>query len=44
MQALTDNAHDVEKIRESVLEVTYDYLGCGIDPEKNNNLHSIINS
>lgn len=34
MQALTDNAHDVEKIRESVLEVTYDYLGCGIDPEK----------
>lgn len=34
MQALTDNAHDVAKIRESVIEVTYDYLGCGIDPEK----------
>lgn len=34
MQALTDNAYDVEKIKKSVLEVTYDYLGCGIDPEK----------
>lgn len=34
MQALTDNAHDVDKVKKSVLEVTYDYLGCGIDPEK----------
>ncbi len=34
MQALTDNAHDVHKVKKSVLEVTYDYLGCGIDPEK----------
>ncbi|HZJ69280.1 MAG TPA: tryptophan--tRNA ligase [Candidatus Eisenbacteria bacterium] len=34
MQALTDNAYDTNKIKESVLEVTYDYLACGIDPEK----------
>lgn len=34
MQALTDNAHDVAKVKESVLEVCYDYLACGIDPEK----------
>ncbi len=34
MQALTDNAHDVAKVKESVLEVSYDYLACGIDPEK----------
>ncbi len=34
MQALTDNAHDTDKIKKSILEVSYDYLGCGIDPEK----------
>ncbi|NLZ71060.1 MAG: tryptophan--tRNA ligase [Clostridiaceae bacterium] len=34
MQALTDNAHNVDKIRKSILEVTYDYLACGIDPNK----------
>ncbi|NLJ71312.1 MAG: tryptophan--tRNA ligase [Clostridiaceae bacterium] len=34
LQALTDNAYDVGKVRESVIEVLYDYLGCGIDPEK----------
>ncbi|MBB5573698.1 MULTISPECIES: tryptophan--tRNA ligase [Rhizobium] len=32
MQALTDNAHDPEKIRRNVLEVVYDYLAVGIDP------------
>lgn len=34
LQALTDNAYDVGKVRESVIEVLYDYLSCGIDPEK----------
>lgn len=31
-QALTDNAHDPEKVRRNVMEVTLDYLGVGIDP------------
>ncbi len=34
MQALTDNAHEPAKVRENVLEVTYDYLAAGIDPAK----------
>lgn len=34
MQALTDNARDPEKIRNSLLEVTLDYLAVGIDPQK----------
>lgn len=33
-QALTDNAHDPEKVRRHVLEVALDYLAVGIDPEK----------
>ncbi len=33
-QALTDNADNPEKIRESIIEVTLDYLSCGIDPSK----------
>ncbi len=33
-QALTDNAHNPEKVRQNVLEVTLDYLSVGIDPEK----------
>ncbi|HHU06898.1 MAG TPA: tryptophan--tRNA ligase [Clostridiaceae bacterium] len=33
-QALTDNAEDPGKIRESILEVALDYLAAGIDPEK----------
>ncbi|WP_338208103.1 tryptophan--tRNA ligase [Lactiplantibacillus paraxiangfangensis] len=33
-QALTDNAHDPEKIRKSLLQVAMDYLAVGIDPEK----------
>lgn len=31
-QALTDNAHDPEKVRRSVIEVALDYLAVGIDP------------
>ncbi len=34
VQALTDNAKNPEKVRKNVLEVTYDYLAVGIDPEK----------
>ena len=33
-QALTDNAHDPEKVRRNVLEVALDYLAVGIDPHK----------
>jgi len=33
-QALTDNAKDVNKIRENIIEVTLDYLSVGIDPSK----------
>ncbi|MGY5776761.1 tryptophan--tRNA ligase [Rhizobium sp. LEGMi135b] len=32
MQALTDNAHDPQKVRRNVLEVATDYLAVGIDP------------
>src|SRR5580704_18458487 len=32
MQALTDNAHDPDKVRRSVMEVALDYLAVGIDP------------
>jgi tryptophanyl-tRNA synthetase len=32
-QALTDNAHDPEKVRRNVLEVAFDYLAAGIDPD-----------
>ena len=34
MQALTDNAHDPEKIRSSLIEVALDYLAVGLDPNK----------
>lgn len=33
-QALTDNAFNPEKIKESVTEVILDILACGIDPNK----------
>ena len=33
-QALTDNAHDPEKVRRSVMEVALDYLAVGIDPTR----------
>jgi tryptophanyl-tRNA synthetase len=31
-QALTDNMGDIQKVSANVLEVTLDYLACGIDP------------
>lgn len=33
-QALTDNAHDVSKVRDNVVQVALDYLAVGIDPSK----------
>lgn len=33
-QALTDHAHEPQKIREHILEVALDYLAVGIDPAK----------
>ena len=33
-QALTDNADNPEKIRQSIIEVALDYLSAGLDPEK----------
>lgn len=33
-QALTDNAHNRQKVRNNVIEVALDYLAVGIDPEK----------
>lgn len=34
VQALTDNANNPQKIRDSILEVVLDYLSVGIDPDK----------
>lgn len=34
LQALTDHAHEPQKVRESVLQVALDYLAVGIDPSK----------
>lgn len=33
-QALTDNAKNVNKVRENITEVILDYLACGLDPKK----------
>lgn len=33
-QALTDNAHNPDKVRRNVIEVALDYLAVGIDPAK----------
>lgn len=33
-QALTDNADNVEKVRNNILQVALDYLAVGIDPSK----------
>lgn len=33
-QAITDNSHNLDKVRQNVIEVALDYLACGIDPEK----------
>lgn len=34
IQALTDNAHNPDKIRNSLIEVALDYLAVGLDPAK----------
>lgn len=34
VQALTDNAENPDKIRENILQVTFDYLAVGLDPQK----------
>lgn len=33
-QALTDNADDVNKVRNNISNVALDYLACGLDPNK----------
>lgn len=33
-QALTDNADDINKVRNNISEVALDYLACGLDPQK----------
>ena len=33
-QAITDNAYNLEKVRQNIIEVALDYLACGIDPTK----------
>lgn len=33
-QALTDNSHDIAKVRRNILEVALDYLAVGIDPAR----------
>ena len=33
-QATTDNSGNIKKIQDNILEVTLDYLSCGIDPKK----------
>ncbi len=35
-QALTDNADDINKVRNNISEVALDYLSCGLDPKKSN--------
>lgn len=41
VQALTDNAENPEKVKESVLQIAIDYLSVGIDPKKT---HILIQS
>lgn len=33
-QALTDNADNINKVRNNIAEVALDYLACGLDPNK----------
>ena len=33
-QALTDNADDINKVRNNISNVALDYLACGLTPEK----------
>lgn len=35
-QALTDNIENPEKVRQNIIEVSLDYLSCGLDPAKSN--------
>ena len=35
-QARTDNADNPEKVRQNIIEVSLDYLSCGLDPSKTN--------
>ena len=41
-QALTDNADDINKVRNNISEVALDYLACGLDPKKATSYRSII--
>lgn len=42
-QALTDNADDINKVRNNISEVALDYLACGLDP-KSDDFYSIADS
>lgn len=33
-QALTDNAGNIQKVKDNILNVALDYLACGLDPKK----------
>lgn len=33
-QALTDNADDINKVRNNIAQVALDYIACGLDPKK----------
>ena len=33
-QAITDNAYNLEKVRQNIIEVALDYLACGFYPNK----------
>lgn len=33
-QAITDNAGNVQKVKDNILNVALDYLACGLDPKK----------
>ena len=41
-QALTDNADHPEKVRKNILQVALDYLACGIDPELDLTMYSML--
>ena len=44
VQALTDNYEHPEKVRENVMQVAYDYLAVGIDPDEMYHIRAIIYS
>ena len=35
-QALSDHFHDIDLIKQSVIDVTLDWLAVGLDPDKSN--------